>query len=331
MKDPRPIGPAGHLRPREECFRLPASLSTRLCRGVAMRDARSIAVLLCLGLGSAACQPGAVHVPQPQQPTLQAVRLVGNRVCGSITDSAGTQFSFTCPPLPTVENSGWELTPIWAPSLSAPGKQHPNRNAVITVSAPTLTDIDVELARQGGAPNILMTQYDSSVPSNPGLPEEIAESHKVGVSATDDGTKKTWQVTVTISTCADYRNIQIFNKSSASPGRSNPLSVFLIRDPDPAQQACIGAPGTGLAKSGPGDPTSTPQTGACTGGGSRTLFQMCENCAATHPAAQNVYTEGLYCSWQEVLQTYGYNDPAGKSQVCTLNQVASRDACEGPP
>ena len=53
--------------------------------------------------------------------------------------------------------------------------------------------------------------------------------------------------------------------------------------------------------------------------------------AATHPAAQNVYNEGLHCSWQEVLATYGYNDPTGKSQVCTLTQVANRDACEGPP
>jgi len=157
-----------------------------------MRDARSVAVFLCLGLGGAACQPGAVHVPAPQQPQLMAVRLTGSRVCGNITSSNGTQLSFTCPSLPTVESSGWELTPIWAPSLSAPGKQHPNRNAVITVSAPTLTDIDVELARTGSAPNILMTQYDSSVPGNPGLPEEIAQSHKVGVSASDNGTTKTW-------------------------------------------------------------------------------------------------------------------------------------------
>src|SRR5512136_1088850 len=147
-----------------------------------MRDARSVAVLFCLGLGSAACPPGAVHVPAPQQPQLVAVRLVGNRVCGNITSSNGTQLSFTCPSLPTVAVSGWELTPVWAPSLSAPGKQHLNRAAVITVSAPTLTDIDVELARTGNAPNILMTQYDSSVPSNPGLPEEIAQSHTVGVS-----------------------------------------------------------------------------------------------------------------------------------------------------
>jgi hypothetical protein len=260
-----------------------------------------------------------------------AVRLVGNRVCGNITSSNGTPLSFTCPSLPTVDNSGWELTPVWAPSLSAPGKQHLNRNAVITVSAPTLTDIDVELARTGTAPNILMTQYDTSNPSFPGQPEEIAQSHKVGVSASDNGTTRTWQVTVTISACADYRNIQIFGKSGAGSGRSTPLSVFLIRDPDPAQEACGSWAGAGATLSGPGDPTHPVPTGTCPGGGSRTVFRMCENCAATHPAAQNIYNEGLYCSWQEVLATYGYNDSNGKSQVCTLKQVASRDDCEGPP
>jgi hypothetical protein len=107
--------------------------------------------------------------------------------------------------------------------------------------------------------------------------------------------------------------------------------VFLIRDPDPAQEACVGAPGIALANTGPGDPMSAPPAGACPGGGSRTLFRMCENCAVNHPTAQDVYNEGLYCSWQEVLATYGYNDPTGKSQVCTLTQVANRDACEGPP
>jgi hypothetical protein len=261
---------------------------------------------------------------------LEGVRLVGNRVCGNITSWNGTQLSFTCPPLPTVENSGWELTPLMGPPRTPGGQPIWNRTAVITVSAPTLTDIDVELARTGNAPNILMTQYDTTNPSWPGLPEEIAASHEVGVGASDNGTKKTWQVTVTISTCADYRNIQIFDKSSASPGRSNPLSVFLIRDPDPAQEACGSWAGGGSTKGGPGDPTSPIPTGACPGGGSRTVFRMCENCAVNHPAAQNIYNEGLYCSWQEVLATYGYNDPTGKPQVCTLTQVPNREACEGP-
>ncbi len=57
--------------------------------------------------------------------------------------------------------------------------------------------------------------------------------------------------------------------------------------------------------------------------------RFCENCAVGHPEAQNIYNEGLYCSLQEVLATYGYNDPTGKSQVCTLTQVANRVACEG--
>jgi hypothetical protein len=262
---------------------------------------------------------------------LEGVRLVGSRVCGNITSWNGTQLSFTCPALPTVENSGWELTPLSVASQTVPNGHYTNRTAVITVSAPTLTDIDVELARTGNAPNILMTQYDTTNPSFPGKPEEIAESHKVGVGASDNGTRKTWQVTVTISTCADYRNIQIFNKSSASPGRSNPLSIFLIRDPDPAQYSCGSWAGGGSTMAGPGDPTHPVPTGTCPGGGSRTLFRGCENCAVNHPQAQNVYVEGLYCSWQEVLATYGYNDPTGKSQVCTLTQVAQRADCESPP
>jgi hypothetical protein len=291
-----------------------------------MRYARPFVVVLWVA--AAGCQPGAVKVPYPSQPTLKAVRLVGNRVCGSFKTADGTQFSFTCPALPTISQSGWELTPILAPSTSNPSHTHLNRTAVLTVTAPTLTDIDVELERSGGAANVRLTQFDTSVPGNPGSPEEVALARQVGVSSSDDGTTKTWQITVTVSTCADFRTLDVFDRSSSSPGRSSPLVVTLIRDPDPSQQACVSNGGPALVKSGPGDPTSAPPTGACPGGAGRTVFKFCENCAASHPQQQNVYLEGQYCSWQELLAVYGYDSGSYKSQVCTIRQVAGRQDCE---
>jgi hypothetical protein len=289
--------------------------------------------LAVLSACAAGCPGGGVQTPAPVQPKLEGVRLVGGQVCAPFT-TGGSTFTFTCPGLPTIESTGWQLTPLWVPSTSNPQRQRVNRTVVLTVSGPSLTEVDVELQRAGGGANFPLTAVDANLP---GRPREVGATKEVGVRATDDGTRKTWQIDVNVSTCAEFRTLSILNRSSASPSRSNPLTVTLLRSSDETSCALPGG-GPFLAYStagskgaGPGDPVNAPP-GPCAGGASERLFHVCENCANLHPPELNVYSAGDYCSWQDVLAVYGYSGPATtKPQLCTIRQVQRREECEGPP
>jgi hypothetical protein len=264
------------------------------------------------------------------QPKLEGVRLVGGQACAPFT-TGGQTFTFPCPALPTIEHTGWQLTPLWVPSSSNPQRQRVNRTVVLTVSGPSLTEVDVELQRAGGGANLPLTAVDPNLPGRPG---EVGGARQVGVRATDDGTKKTWQIDVNVSTCAEFRTISIFNRSGGA--RSNPLVVTLLRASD--ETACGSSSGgtslvmvAGTKGAGPGDPVN-PRSGSCPGGAQPRLFHVCENCANFHPPELNVWTAGEYCSWDEVLAVYGHSGPAAtKPQLCTIRQVQSREDCEGTP
>lgn len=293
-----------------------------------MRHARQLAFFVLVP-ALAGC-PGGIKTPAASQPVLEDVHLVGSRICGPFTTSSGDVFAFTCPALPTTEPSGWQLVPGWVASTANPQRIHSNSVATITVSTPSLTEIDVELAGlgQGGTTSLPLTLVDANLPGNPG---EVFHTREVGMSNTDDGNKKTWKIDVVVSTCIDTRRIEIFNRSSSSVARSAPLSVQLIRAPN--DETCVGQVGpiTGTS-SGVGSPSNSRPTGPCPGGASRSLFQVCENCANLHPSALSNYSAGQYCDWGEVLATYGYTGAgATKPQTCTLSAVSSRAACEGPP
>lgn len=284
-------------------------------------------VVVFLALLGGGCETGAIKVPKSTEPVLESVRVMGKRICGSIV-TAGTAYTFDCPSLPTSKDSGWQLTPGWAPSASSPQRLHSNRTAVINVSAPSLTEIDVELVRASDQQNLPLQQVEADVPGSPG---EVSATRQVGVTTIDDGTKKTWLIEVNVSTCADSRHIQIFNRSSRNPDRSNPLNVYLLRNPN--EQICITQSGPSPAlRPGLGEPVNARPAGGCAGGGTGTLFQMCEYCAALQPPGLNIYSAGTYCSWDEVLAAYGYAGPAAiKAHTCVVNQVTSPEACEGAP
>jgi hypothetical protein len=294
-----------------------------------MANASRAGVVL-LSMCAAGCPGGSgspgIKIPAPTQPKLETVRLVGNRVCAPFTTGERT-FDFTCPALPTINASGWQLTPERVPPTANPQRLHSNRVVVLTVSGPSLTEIDVELVRPGTGANFPLTPVDSN---RPGLPGEVATAREVGVRASDDGTKKTWQIDVNVSMCAFHRTLQVFNHSSASPSRSNPLEVTLLRASD--ERMCAETPGTGPGGgpfwqhegAAPGHPTNPQPTGPCAGGAARQLFHVCENCASFHPAELNDWSAGEYCSWQDVLDTYGYSTGSKRSAPCTRFPAARR-------
>lgn len=293
-----------------------------------MLIARSYAVLVAALLAACAGPaPSAIKVPKPDQPMLESVRLTGGRICGSTAStSTGSTYTFICAALPTREPSGWLLTPAYVPSVLAPQRLHANRTAVISISAPPLTEVDIELVRAGGQLNLPLVQVE---PNSSGAPGEVSVSRQVGVTTIDDARKKSWLIEVNISSCADSRHIQIFNRSSNREERSNPLSVYLVRDPN--EQICVGQSGPNpAARAGVGEPINPRPEGGCPGGGTGKLFQTCESCASLHPPELNFYSAGSYCSWEEVLAVYGYTGEAVvKPQICKLAQTSSREACEG--
>jgi hypothetical protein len=278
----------------------------------------------CAGTGTG---PSGVKAPRADQPRLESVRLTGNRMCGSTASTAGAStYTFNCPPLPTIEASGWLMSPAYAPSALGPQRLHANRTAVINVSAPPLTELDIELVRGGGQLNLPLTQVE---PNAIGAPGEVSASRQVGVTTIDDGRKKTWLVEVNVSSCADSRELQFFNRSTRSETRSNPLSVYLVRDP--GEEICVGQSGPNpAARAGVGEPINPRPEGGCPGGGTGKLFQVCESCASLHPQQLSFYSAGTYCSWEEVLAVYGYTGTGViKPQICKLTQTSSKEACEG--
>ena len=258
---------------------------------------------------------------------LESVRLTGERLCGDRAATAtGAAPAFECPQLPSPLPSAWLLTPPWETTDAAPPRMRANRTAVINASGPEATEIDVELVRGDGQLNLPL---EPVTPATAGSPGEVAASGQVGVTAFDQGGRRMWMVEVLVSTCADSRHLQIFNRSTRSTERSVPLDVFLVRDP--AGRLCIassetnGGPGTGL-----GDPVNLRPQGGCAGGGTGKEFRACETCPSLGPRGLSVYFAGRYCTWEEVLEVHGY---AGKGtvrpQLCRLSQVGSREACEG--
>jgi len=253
------------------------------------------------------------------QPKLANAGLHGGRICGNFSTTF-QQFSFTCPALPTVEASGWQLTPE---EMQTP-KPHPNNGLDLTITGPSLSSLDVEFAYTTQRPNSPVTQIDPQ--QRP--PGEVALAKEVGVTMTDDGTTRTWIVQVTVSTCAEFRQLQFFNRGTSGP-RSNPLVVFLIRSPQELYCASNQAPLPDLAGGpGPGDPVNAHPAGTCAGGAVAQTFNVCENCAVTHPPSMNVFTTYTACSWNDVLNAFGYQPGSTKAQSCTIQQ-ANRQSCQG--
>lgn len=272
-----------------------------------------------------ACAGSAGRIPDPVHPTLESVRLTGKRLCDGPGASAAVA---ACPALPARGPTAWRLSPLFSASLADSKRLHANRVAVINVSAPGRTELDVELVRGEGQRNLPLELVEPDFAS--GVPGEVAASRQVGVTVVDDGGKRLWMVEVVVSTCADARHLRFFNRTARDSDRSLPLDVTLVRDP--AEQACIDQPGANpLMRPGVGEPVNARAPGGCAGeGGTGKTFLTCETCPSLLPVQAGVFSAGRYCDWNEVLSAYGYTgEGAVKRQSCRISQVGSREACEG--
>lgn len=276
---------------------------------------RTAFALLMVVVAVSGCAGAARH-SAPAQPVLESVRILGTRICGNAP--AGTAATLPCPELPASVATAWRLSPGW--ETRDQGRLRANRTVVLNVSGPLATEIDVELAR---GPDQLNRPLQAINPVAAGSPGEVAATGQVGITTFDEATRRNWIIEVVVSTCADLRHLQIFNRAARASGRSAPLDVYLVRDPD--TRVCIGATGVGI-----GDPATPRPPGGCAGGGTGKAFEVCETCPSVHPRGLSIHASGSYCSWEQVLQAYGYDDENSvRARSCRLSQVGSREACEG--
>jgi hypothetical protein len=255
---------------------------------------------------------------------LESVRLNGSRICDNQA-STPERIVAGCPSLPTAAPSAWLLTPAWEPVAGNAQHLRANRTVVLNVRGPSGSEVDVELVRGNGQLNLPLELVESGIAGAPG---EVTAWRQAGITTIDDGSATMWMIEVVVSTCSASRHLQIFNRSSKSAERSQPLEIALVRNDK--ERLCIPQPGEPAPRFGIGDPVNQRAAGGCAGGGTGKMFEVCESCPGLYPEGLRVYFAGRYCTWDEVLSVHGYaGDGAVKSRLCTLSQVGSREACEG--
>lgn len=290
---------------------------------------RTSIVLPCLAI-LAACNGLPINTPPPDKPQLESVNLLGQRVCGTFANSTSS-LTFACDPLPTSIGTGWQLTPLRKPHPTNPSWSFPNRGIVFTVSAPSLTSIEIAYRASNGARFML-----SQVSPGPGRPQMLqAGPSEVEVAATDDGVRKTWTIAAQTNSCLEKMELEVVNISRGT--RSDVLSILVLRAPD--ETLCISTPAAGNGIS-PGFGTSrtggvgmgpTGSSGSCSGGTSRRMFHFCEVCS-TAPRASAQYSGIESCSLTDAIATMGYGLGGVKvGGLCSLSQTVSEAQCEGGP
>ena len=122
----------------------------------------------------------SAHCASPEQPMLLSGGLHGQRVCGDFYALAST-FSFNCDPLPSNEDSGWQLTPLFW--VNAAGRSLPNKGVVLNVSTPTRTELFIDLENEAGGHT-----EQSQVSRNPGDAEvmDLGPHGQVAVLMSED-------------------------------------------------------------------------------------------------------------------------------------------------
>lgn len=293
-----------------------------------MKRLRLVVVFAPVVLLGSNCPP--VKTPAVSQPRLAGVRLVGNQVCGPFT-VPGTTYAFVCDPLPTLSPTGWQLTPPWR--LNDPDHPKANRIVVLTVTAPSLTNLRIDFE---ASPTAIWTLRQD--PPGPGQPLSIGARGAVEVDTADDGTTRTWTVTANVWLCSRDVPLKFYSVSPDGSTRSGGLSVVLVRA-DEGQCEYSGSGGGGWFSSGSSDPSprppAPPTRGPCPGGAARRVFGICENCTNPPDPKFNDWTGVEACDWEEVLQTFDYKNPDGsprfpKSQTCRAPRQETKVACEGP-
>jgi hypothetical protein len=291
----------------------------------------ALVVLPLLGL-LAACPGPTIDLPPPETPRLEAVNLLGQRVCGPF-EAGSTIGDFDCDPLPTTAWTGWQLTPLRKPHPTNPDWSIPNRGIVFTISTPSLTSIEVAYRASSGTRYVL-----SQVSPGPGRPQMLhaAPGGEVEVAAADDGVRKTWTIAANTNPCQEKMQLEVVNVSEGT--RSDTLTIHVLRAP--AETLCVSSPPVANVPSTFGTFESTggtamgtpigPAPGPCSGGAQRTMFQFCLRCPTSGTTwVQSVGIEA--CSLADARAHAGYG-PGGVNtgNGCTLSQTGGAQ-CEGGP
>jgi hypothetical protein len=211
----------------------------------------------------------------------------------------------------------------------APGRQHlnPCRDGDGECSVADRNRRRAREARRSGQPAPRLRGLES-----PGQARRGSGRARGGLwSVQDTGNGKTWKIDVNVSGCADFREIQIFNR--AGNARSSPLAVTLLRDP--AEEVCVGGasgPIYGSCREArPGNPVNSKPSGPCAGGAAERVFNVCENCANLTPAVGQRVHRLLGVQLERRAGRLSATRP-GDHEAAALHDStgASREACEGP-
>lgn len=171
---------------------------------------------------------GDDHCNPPAQPKLVSGGLHGHQVCGTFAGD-GASFSFTCDPLPSNVDSGWQLTPAFL--KSSDGKCYANLPVVLKVTAQTQTELYIEYENAGG------TIPQTQVTRNGGDAEvkEVGPGGQVAEVLSDDGYNRIWTLQFLVNISMDVAKVNIYNVGSIGTANGvksiNPLRVWFLRDP----------------------------------------------------------------------------------------------------
>jgi len=257
--------------------------------------------------------------------------VLGIALCATLAASrmAAQDLSY---PRPSNENSGWLLTPQWW--VDSNGISHQNKAVVLAISTPSLTEIFIDFESESGG-HIEQVQVTRS-PGDSEV-EAIGAHGQVAVVMSDDGMHRSWTLQLLVNMLTDLVELHIFTVGSSGPTngvRSNPLNVWLLRDPAdrfPLGHSCSANSDCMSTFCDSGDGTSkTNQCMPLAGTGS--VGNVCSNdnqcasnlCGGLHDDNSGAWHPGQCSNTKGVLGAFCTTNPDCASGYCDRGDFTSK-------
>ena len=263
--------------------------------------------------------------PQLEQPKLAQVLLFGDRVCGSF-NTTDDRFNFSCtqPTLPIAERSGWVITPLNRVDITpTPPKDAAwfNDTIGLTVTTPSLTSLEITY---GNATRPLNLVRRPSRPQGTSVHPPWLPGQAVWIDWQDDGTMKTWTVSLTVSACMESFPLKFVDVSPNGSSRSAPLEVVLLRKP--AETDCgfsgVAGPGKSYSNTQPGT-GGRAVSSACT----PSDFYFCTYCGGTTQKVNASACTERDAKVQLGIIDAGTGQPVYLGVACTITTVTANSPC----
>src|SRR4029077_10886087 len=149
------------------------------------------------------------HCGTPNHPKLVAGALRGHQVCGNFQGSSNW-FFFNCPPLPSIENSGWQLTPL---AIANPdGTTRANKAVILTLWAPSLAELLIAFENDAAT---LVAQEQVARQFGDAEVRVVGGNGQVAETLSDDGNMRTWVLQFMVPPCRSVTKLDIFNVGSS--------------------------------------------------------------------------------------------------------------------